>query len=369
MKRLWVAAAALLPLAASVPAEAVPRYAARYGQRCILCHVDPAGGGQRSLYATQYLIPVELAADSLSAEEIAGIDPVLGRNLSVGLDVRTIYHASDPPRPGIDNFLQMQSAFYLSFQLSERYTAYVNKGQTGTPEVFGIAHVLPFDGYLRAGRFTPAYGWRFADHTMYTRERLGWFAAQRTDVGLEAGVHPGPLSLSGAVTNGNRGASNDGNTRLAYTGQGMWRGRWKELLVGLGGSIWSNRDGAGRRLDRGPYGYLALGPLAWLGEAAWTTLEPPAGGETTGWVVSQELFARLRQGIELRATYDFEDPDIDRRNGSRERLGFGAELLPYPFLAFHPMVRRESYEGVGAVPGAPDLEDATWIELQVHWLY
>ena len=35
----------------------IPRYSARYGQDCNLCHVNPTGGGQRTTYATQYIVP------------------------------------------------------------------------------------------------------------------------------------------------------------------------------------------------------------------------------------------------------------------------------------------------------------------------
>ena len=355
------------------PGLSVPRYAARYGQRCTLCHVDPSGGGQRTLYAVQYIVPMELSLQRLTAEEIAGIDPVLGKNLTVGLDLRTIYHASDPPRPGIDNFLQMQSAFYLSFDFARRFSAHVNRSQSGTLDVFGLAHVLPLDGHLRVGRFTPAYGWRFADHTVYTRELLGWFAQGRTDVGLEAAVNPGRFTFSAALTNGSRGAAADADERLAVTGQGIVRANWRELGAGLGGSIWSNHSATGERFDRGPFGYLTFGPATWLGEAAWSTNDPPGpGSERTSWVASQELSWRVLQGFDLRATYDFFDPDLDRESGTRDRIAAGLDLLPYPFLNLQTMVRRERYEGAPrGAPSAPEAvgDDTTWFELQVHLLY
>ena len=46
----WLTAAALLTLAAltATPVQALPRYTAVYGQSCVLCHVNPTGGGMRS---------------------------------------------------------------------------------------------------------------------------------------------------------------------------------------------------------------------------------------------------------------------------------------------------------------------------------
>lgn len=358
---------------ASEPGQAVPRYAARYGQRCALCHVDPSGGGQRTLYAAQYLVPAELAAGWLAPEEIAANDPSLGKNLTAGFDLRTIYHRSDPARPGVDNFLQMQGAVHLTFQLSSRMAAYVSRGQSQTTEAFGVAHVLPWDGHVKIGRFTPAYGWRFADHTQYTREILGWSAPGQSDVGIEASLNPGRWTASASVTNGNRGSIADNNQQAGYAGQLLYRANFSGVGLGAGGSIWRNSDPSGRRLDRGPFGYVAVGPFIWLGEAGWSTLDPGrSAAERTAWLTSQELTVRLRRGLELRGTYDFFDPDLDLKSGSRDRVGAGVEFLPYPFLALHGMVRREEFVGAarGSTP-APEVDqpDRDWFELQVHVLF
>nr|MEE4266754.1 hypothetical protein [Candidatus Krumholzibacteria bacterium] len=51
----------LSPLILAGEAHAVPRYTAQYGQSCTLCHTNPTGGGLRTEYASQYLIPEEIA--------------------------------------------------------------------------------------------------------------------------------------------------------------------------------------------------------------------------------------------------------------------------------------------------------------------
>ena len=66
---LSLAALSLLP---ALRAGALPRYSARYEQNCSLCHVNPSGGGMRSGYATQQLIPKEIA---MSPEDSAGERP------------------------------------------------------------------------------------------------------------------------------------------------------------------------------------------------------------------------------------------------------------------------------------------------------
>jgi mono/diheme cytochrome c family protein len=47
-------------------ATAIPRYSAQYNQSCILCHVDPSGGGARSLYGAQFFAYTELATQGLN---------------------------------------------------------------------------------------------------------------------------------------------------------------------------------------------------------------------------------------------------------------------------------------------------------------
>src|SRR5262245_32728836 len=44
-------------LCAAIDANAIPRYTARVRQNCTLCHANPTGGGMRSLYASQFLVP------------------------------------------------------------------------------------------------------------------------------------------------------------------------------------------------------------------------------------------------------------------------------------------------------------------------
>jgi hypothetical protein len=319
----------------------------------------------------QYLIPTELSAGLLAEEEIAAIDPSLGPHLTIGMDLRTIYHQSRPDRPRVDNFLQMQGAVYLSFQLSARVVAYVSRGQSETGEVFGMAHVLPLDGYVRVGRFTQAYGWRFADHTQFTREVLGWVGPGRSDVGVECAVNPGRWSITGSIANGNRGSIADADEQAAYAGQVLYRSNLRGAGVGAGGSLWRNSNAAGTRLDLGPQGYVQAGAFTWMGEADWSTVDPPgAREERTSWVASQEASWRLRRGLDLRATYDFYDPDIDLKTGSRRRAGAGLEFFPYPYLAVHAMLRREEFQaGDGATAVEVDLPDVSWVEIQLHFLF
>src|SRR5262249_9785104 len=157
---------------AAFQAHALPRYAARYEQNCMLCHVNPSGGGMRSAYAVKDLIPKEFAMSPATPEMLKDIDPKIGRHLSIGTDFRELFlleteNAVLAPPQG---FFPMQGDLYLLFQLDPKVLLYYNRSLSNTYEFFGLANVLPFDGYVKAGRFVPPYGWKFDDHTLYVRD-------------------------------------------------------------------------------------------------------------------------------------------------------------------------------------------------------
>ena len=89
-------AVTLLLLVGASAAHALPRYTAVYGQNCVLCHVNPTGGGMRSLYASQFLVPEEIAASGWQPEEMETLSPQISPNLAVGLDLRTLVDQRSP---------------------------------------------------------------------------------------------------------------------------------------------------------------------------------------------------------------------------------------------------------------------------------
>ncbi len=362
--RLWaVWAVCALIIAAAWPAHAVPRYAARYQQSCGLCHHDPSGGGMRSAYAAQYIVPQELARYPLPAEELERLDPAIGRSLSIGFDLRTIHHYYDDGRtPG--NFLQMQGDIYLAFQLDERFAAYFDRGISGSYEVFGTAHLLPAGGYLRAGRFAPPYGWRLADHTAFVREAQGLAPPGHTDVGLEVGFSPGAWALQAAVLNGAPGSTRDSDRRVAGAARASARLRLAGAAFCAGGSLWrSDAEGAAATLS-GPFWSVDLGPCTWVGELGWLRRDRPAGGNLTRWTFSNEFAVSVARGIDLLGTYDFTDPDVDLLTGMRERVGAGLELFTYPFLRLRFACNWHNEQNA-----AGKADDLLQTEVQVHLLY
>ncbi len=361
----WVAigltGAALL--ASTGAAHAVPRYSARYGQRCQLCHQDPSGGGMRSTYASEYLLPAEIAMRPSFDEGAERIERALTRSVILGADMRTLAAYSREHKEE-NNFFQMQGDVYLHVQMEPRFAAYVERGISGSYELFGTASILPANGYLKVGRFAPAYGWRRPDHTAFTRATLGYFTPPaHTDVGIELGLFPFNTSLNFSVLNGAPGRLRDSDGARAYVFRAEKRVRAGPLRAAIGGSLLEDAPTSVADWTAGPFASLAWGPLAWIGECDW---QRAAGGTgITSFAVSHEVSGRLARGIDLLATYDLHDPDIDRKSGAHRRIGVGLDALPLPFIGLLGMVYFHDFDEGGAFMGKDDAEAL----LVVHFFY
>jgi len=356
-------------------AVATPRYAARYEQRCSLCHLDPSGGGKRSLYAAQYLLPAEMAARPQSLEDLTGEGPMIGERLSIGFDLRTMHTYSERDEdPG--NFFQMQGDVYLAFHLNERFSAYVDQSGAGTTEAYGMGYLLPASGYVKVGRFAPPYGWRFGDHTLFVRDRQGLAPPGHTDVALECGLFPGDFTLQAAVLNGSPGSTRDRDRNLAGVGRVGIRLNAAGLGIAMGGSVLYNPYDGDAMTLAGPFWSLFAGPFVWLGEVGWQVQESsglqsaaPADGagaaKITRFAASHQVALQLRQGWDVLVTYDFSDPDLDLKDGAVSRYGLGSEVLLYPFLH----LRLAGHLTEEDWPAPQTDESYLTTELQVHFLY
>lgn len=343
-------------------AQATPRYAAQYQQNCNLCHANPTGGGMRSAYAASYIVPSELTVMEWPEELADRLHPQITPALSVGADLRTLYLYS-PERAHRDNFFQMQAVFHAQLEI-DRFSIYLAQGQSATREAYGLGYLLPANGYVKVGRFTPAYGWKWDDHTMFVRERLGFLPPAHTDVGVEMGLYPGEFGLQAAVMNGAGGLIQDIDHRMAGFARADVRKRVLGASLTLGGSYSYSEPGFAIRRQAGPFASIHLGPLTWVGEADLLQIRTPSGPDAL--VTSHELTARLKRGLYARATYDFHDPDIDRETGAVTRYGIGMDSLIYPFLGVQAMaVWYERDEG----PAVSGEQEYFQPRVMVHFLY
>lgn len=337
-------------------ASALPRYTAQYGQNCVLCHVNPTGGGLRGEYATQYLVPEEIAARGWNEGEMDGMSPRISSNITMGVDLRSLLYQQEG---GTGSSFAMQGDVYFNVELSPRFGAYVEQGLNGSGEVFGIARADVLDSYMKAGRFIPDYGWRFADHQMFNRRFLTDGGGSENPAGLygegfELGISPGGFSATAALLGGSQ--RNGDN----YAGKALYQKSLGEVNFGLGGSVLRRKLGNETRRAAGGIWYLAYGPFTWLGEIDETKQDGLLGN-----MVSQELAFQVSKGYDLRFTYNFQDPDRAHKNGSRQRYGAGISAMPTPFYGFSLMANYWDIDPGAAVTDSDRLQG----ELMIHFFY
>lgn len=353
---------AVLLLLVGDSAFATPRYAARYNQDCNLCHHSPTGGGKRTAYAAQYLIPMEMAAKPTPESSLELLDPQISPAFSVGTDLRTFFFYSEEKSQRL-GFFQMQGDFYALFEVAPKFSIYLDQGSTQTRELYGMGYVLPANGYVRVGRFIPAFGWIMDDHDAFTRTVLGFAPPGHTDVGAEIGMHPGNAVINLGLMNGAPGVAQDVDHRLAGFARGGIRHRLFGASLNAGGSLAYTEGDLGVSRKFGPFGSLNVGRFTWVGEMDW---KRDPGALSDELVTSHELTVDLTKGVALRGVYDFYDPDIDNETGARYRYGAGVDALVYPFLGVQALAVWYDIDEGPAVSNALDYFQP---RVQVHFLY
>jgi hypothetical protein len=359
-----IVACALLP---ALNARAVPRYSARYEQNCMLCHVNPSGGGMRSAYAVQELVPKEFAMSPATPEVLKEIDPKIGKHLSIGTDFRELLLLESegsvlaPPQ----GFFPMQADLYVMFQLDPKFLLYYDRGMSNTYEAFGLAHVLPWDGYVKAGRFVPPYGWKFDDHTMFVRDNEGFAPPSNSDGGVEVGFSPNPAEIQVALVNGARGSTLDNDRRLALSGNASARFNVGPVAGSLGLAGYTQPGIQVDLSSGGVFGYLSGWNVTWVAQNDWVRRHAVAQEPLTAIVSSQEFTVLLRRGVEFKSTYDFYDPDRHVKSGSKDRWGLGLDVMPRSFLVVEALYRHTRVQGGPALSGNGYDEGL----FQLHLLY
>jgi len=159
--------------------SAEPIFLSKGETRCTTCHYSPTGGGLLTPYGRLQSRQELSTTDGDSERFLWGaFGDALGP-VDLGIDVRpTQLHVSFPGGTS-DRFLLMNADLHGAVQ-ARGWTLYGEVGRR--PEVVGGdiysyeywgGKQLTSEWSVRAGRFFPAYGIRFADHTSYNRLTLG----------------------------------------------------------------------------------------------------------------------------------------------------------------------------------------------------
>lgn len=344
LARLVLAVAALGGWGAH-PASAEPTFLSKQYPRCTACHYSAAGGGLLTPYGR-----------SLSREEIStfgrqgtSVVPAAGSTareegflfgalssespLQLGLDVRPSHLDVDLPGRAIAdrNFLMnldLQAAWRR-----DRWTAY---GTVGRSPTRGGGELVSYEHWVarqvtdavsvRGGRFLPAYGVRFADHTSFTRARLD--LAQDDQVyGIELGVSTDRTLLQVSAGPGRAESLIADDGRQAFTTSARLQVDLSPRMVLVASTLHrGTSETAPRSTGTGlSFGYA---PAPWL--TTWTHADVQfqrldASGRA--YIFANQTSVEALRGVWLRISPQLRWTDTDPRSETR-RMVYGLDFYP-----------------------------------------
>ena len=323
----------------AAPVVAEPTFLSKQYPRCTACHYSAAGGGLLTPYGRSLSREEISTFGRRDAEAEAGgraeeefLFGAVGSDspLQLGLDLRPSQLRIEVAGRGLPdrNFLMN-----LDLQAAWRdgdWTAYGTVGRRPGGGLVTYEHWLArqvADGVsVRGGRFLPAYGVRFADHTALSRDRLG-LAEDDQIYGMELGISSDRSLLQVAVGPGRAESLLNDDGRAVLTVSGRLQHDFGSRTVLVGSVLHRGEaDRAPRSTSAGvSFGYA---PSAWL--TAWTQADVrsqdlPDAGRTV--ILSNQTSVEVWRGVWLRVSPQwYRVPDNPR--AEIRRMVLGLDLYP-----------------------------------------
>ena len=242
-------------------------------------------------------------------------------------------------------------------------------------EAFLMLNEAPYQAYIKAGRFVPAFGLRLDDHTSRIRREFELDGAlpESRVTGVEVGAAPnypvinisyfGMTSRTRTPDAWNIFDTDEGTGAAANLG-------WRDMGWSLGGSgLWRDRplNEGGNTSTYGlwgsfnPWYYWRSVPLTWQGEVDYGTFQRASGLESTKAAAYAELDWLAWNGMNFLVAWDWADPDREVIDDESNRIQAGLQIVVVPGVSLDGRVR-------ALIPAAGEGADTDFF-LQLHfWL-
>lgn len=339
-----IIASALLAVVLLVPAVArsEPYLAVRSGAKCMVCHVNPTGGGKRTDFGSAYgqtalaAARIDLAARQIvpTTDAAAATAPWTGRlnqYFALGADLRsTAQRTRLPGNTETVVFNQTRAQVYLEVKpFGEQFTLYVDErvapGTASSREAYALLWFANQSAYLKAGRMFVPFGLRIEDDSAFIRQVSG-VSFNASDKGVEGGLEFGPWSASVAVTDAAAGGAQTNRGKLVSSIATYAQPNWR---VGL--SLGSHINGGPDRRMQSLFGGLRTGSVNWLAALAYVTEDGTPIGRLGQWASLVEGNVEIAQGHNLKLSYEHHDPNVDVREDQRVRYSAVWEVVPFQY--------------------------------------
>ncbi len=334
---------------------AEPYLAIKSGHSCTTCHVNPTGGGQRTVFGNQF------AQDQLSANPAGNGSPWTGtivERFRIGGNARVAARQFDFD-DNDDNldFGVDRVTLYLSAELNEHVTFYIDQQVAPNTSINREAWVrLRSDNWsVKAGKIFLPLGWRVEDNTALVRQATGVSMVQG-DSGVEVGYDSASFNFQLAATNGSGGGSEADDGKL-FAARAEWSGSgWR-----AGVSALHNNTDFGKRMVYGAFAGLRTGPVSWLVEFDRIEDTDSLLPDLSQDVALLEANFAIAKGHNLKISLEglsFDDDMEDRFRGS-----VVYEYFPWTFTQLRVGVRgRDSDDDVAALNS-----DEAFVQLHVFF--
>jgi hypothetical protein len=345
----------LITIGLASTATAEPTFLAKQYTRCTACHYSPTGGGLLTPYGRLLshrelstsggtASPASDGTDDLDGEQaflFGALGNVLGP-VHLGLELRPAHLGIRFPggHQGID--LLMNADLVGALQ-KNGWTAYgtvgreppnsaVRNGQTQPTAAFiSYEHWMSYQTdkglSIRAGRFMPAYGVAFADHTAYTRIGLD---LDRNDqvYGLEVSDTTGPSLVQVMVSPGKAEAILHDSSRRGFSTAGRWQFDLSSRATIVGSAFYRGATEVDPKSGEGgiAFGFAPTSHVSIWTEADTDLKSRAAGGRS--YLVVNEMSVEVYRGLWLKFSPQFRTSGEAPGFSDLRRLSFAADLLP-----------------------------------------
>lgn len=323
----------------------LPRFSVKLHNRCIDCHYNPTGGLIRNFDGWQW------GKNTLSMISTRDADfsmsPKISDNISIGIDYRTQFLYSQQKNK--TDFQNMSGAVYTNIALSKKINIigkydFVNQIWEG----YGVAQMLPGNGYIKAGTFTPNFGIRIDDHTAFTRGgNFGLLFSQGAyqgliynpfykEVGLEAGFYGSDFLFATASVGSNLFSNRTLSKDPTYTARLEFTPHIQNYNFLFGGSFAAAKIPQPVNLLGGFFGF-GFDEFSLLGEFDFAK-DILSSGQKSNFLMVETSYGIIT-GLEIIIRYDRMDTNTQAPNDELSQIVAGVEFQPYSFIEIRPQYR------------------------------
>ena len=324
---------------------AVPRYAMESGSSCILCHIDPSGGGLRNDYGIAYGLD-DLARKT--PDKISGYAGIILKHFQIGGDVRiqsVSKNKGDVPS-GLAIF-PMQANIQMKTEVG-KVTALAQLSTLQSD--YGVQFRLNRKfGYVKTGIGKPSFGLKLDDHTVFTRggnirlihgnhrEGMPFVPALKNAPFLELGHYKGNTHYSFGMIKGylyEKSESSYGRLEHFFS-----NGSLNKMI---GASFFRETTAAKDLQMVNLFGGLNRGNLSWMGEV--TVAENLVSDRSIA--SYSELSLKVKKGFTILARIDFFDESMIYTEDAIRRTTFGLNYVPLPLVDIKFQIRSTQLSGI-----------------------